>query len=86
MEKWYKASAEGGYPLSMLDYALIHLDNDDYSGYRHWTEEAARTGYTSGVYEYAMMFIDPRRESYRKDIVKGYGLLTLFLELDGGGG
>ena len=86
VEKWYKASAEGGYPLSMLDYALIRLDNDDYSGYMHWTEQAARKGYTSGVYEYSMMLIDPRRESHRKDIVKGYGLLTLFLELDGGGG
>lgn len=85
VEKWFKASAEGGYPLSMMDYATILLIIKDYSGYRYWIEKAAKTGYVSGVYEYSMMLVDPRYDGYKKDMVKGYGLLLLFLELDGGG-
>ncbi|WP_223825391.1 tetratricopeptide repeat protein [Halopseudomonas salina] len=85
VKKWYKASAEGGYPLSMKDYATILLIEKDYSGYRYWIEKVAETGYVSGVYEYSMMLIDPRYDGYKKDMVKGYGLLLLFLELEGGG-
>lgn len=35
VEKWYKASAEGGYPLSMVDYAVILLRKDNYAGYQY---------------------------------------------------
>ncbi len=86
VEKWYKASAEGGYPLSMAKYALIRLNKGDDEGYRRWTKTAAETGYAEAVYNYgAGMAVMPDEYGYEKDLVAGYGLLTLLLELDGGG-
>ncbi len=88
VEKWYKASAEGGYPLSMMDYAAILFKREDYAGFRHWVEQAARTGYVSAVFEYGAGFspvIDGFDYGYEEDLVKGYGLLSLLLALDGGG-
>lgn len=86
VEKWYKASAEGGYPLSMAKYALIRLNKGDDEGYRRWTKTAAETGYAEAVYNYgAGMAVMPDEYGYEKDLVSGYGLLSLLLELDGGG-
>lgn len=89
VEKWFKASAEGGYPLSMEDYATILLNKQDYAGYRLWVERAARTGYVSAVFEYGLGLapvIEDLDYGYEQDMVKAYGLLSLLLELDGGGG
>lgn len=88
-EKWYKASAEGGYPLSMEDYSTMLLNKHDYAGYRLWVERAAKTGYVSAVFEYALGLapvIDGLDYGYEENLVKAYGLLSLLLELDGGGG
>ncbi|MGB7388711.1 MAG: sel1 repeat family protein [Pseudomonas neustonica] len=89
VEKWYKASAEGGYPISMMDYAAILLKNRDYAGYRLWAERAAGTGYVHAVFEYGLGLapvVDDLDYGYKQDVVKAYGLLSLLLELDGGGG
>ncbi|MBL4610115.1 MAG: sel1 repeat family protein [Pseudomonas sp.] len=87
VEKWYKASAEGGYPLSMQDYALLLLSKDDYTGYQYWTERAAETGYANAVFNLGLgISLMADDYGYEQDLVKGYGVLSLLLELDGGGG
>jgi hypothetical protein len=86
VEKWYKASAEGGYPLSMEDYAVILLRKDDYAGYQYWMERAAKTGYVDAVFDLGIglsIMADDYR--YEQDLVKGYALVSLLMELDGGG-
>lgn len=81
VEKWFKASAEGGYPAGMMQYAGFLSKRGDEAGYRYWVEKAARTGNASGLYNYAMLFI----RGEEQDLIKGYGLMSLFLEMDGGG-
>ncbi len=81
VERWFKASAEGGYPAGMMQYAGFLSEEGDEAGYLYWVEKAARTGSASGLYNYAMFFI----RGQQQDLVKGYGLMSLFLEMDGGG-
>lgn len=50
--KWFKASAEGGYPKSMMEYAAILFESGDVEGFRHWNEQAALAGYAETVYGY----------------------------------
>jgi len=85
VERWYKASAESGYPPGMLSHALILMNKGDLTGYQHWAEEVAKTGYVSGVFEFGMLLVDPLHREFQQDLVKGYGVLSLLLELDGGG-
>ena len=86
VEKWFKASAEGGYPLGMMRHAGILADNADDAGYRYWMSKAASTGYARAVYALAALSgHEPERHGIELDLVKSYGLLHLLLELDGGG-
>jgi TPR repeat protein len=41
VEKLFKASAEGGYPPSMMEYGALLYGKDDIEGFRHWNEQAA---------------------------------------------
>lgn len=87
VEKWYKASAEGGYPLSMENYALTFLEKDDYAGYQYWMGRAAETGYVKAIFNLGLgISLMADDYGYEQDLVKGYGALSLLLELDGGGG
>lgn len=84
--KWFKASAEGGYPLSMENYQTILAESGDWYGVRYWHRKAAETGYASGIYTLASYLShEPEGYGHELDLVKGYGLLSLLLELDGGG-
>jgi len=84
--RWFKASAEGGYPKSMRYYIAILADKGDWEGIRHWHYEMAKTGFADGVFELGLHLIhQPKRYDYKLDLVRGYGLLSLLLELDGGG-
>jgi TPR repeat protein len=86
VETWFKASAEGGYPLGMMRYAGILADNADEAGYRYWMNKAAKTGYARAVYALAALSgHEPEEYGVELDLVKSYGLLHLLLELDGGG-
>ncbi|WP_339527586.1 tetratricopeptide repeat protein [Pseudomonas sp. EL_65y_Pfl2_R96] len=87
IEKWFKASAEGGYPKGMREYAVILGEKKDMEGYRQWNEKAALTGYASSIFEYGSdLAHEPDLYGYPLDIVKGYALIYLLKELDGGGG
>ncbi|MEO4016977.1 tetratricopeptide repeat protein [Pseudomonas rossensis] len=85
--KWFKASAEGGYPKSMMEYAAILFESGDIEGFRHWNEQAALVGYADTVYGYGSDIAhEPDTYGFPLDIIKGYALVYLLSELDGGGG
>jgi TPR repeat protein len=85
--KWFKASAEGGYPKSMMEYAAILFESGDVEGFRHWNEQAALVGYADTVYGYGSYIAhEPDTYGFPFDIIKGYALVYLLSELDGGGG
>ncbi|KRV02463.1 Uncharacterised protein [Pseudomonas aeruginosa] len=85
-EKWIKASAEGGYPKAMMTYVGILHDKGDMETARYWIEEAAKTGFKSGVSSFgAYLGHAPAKFGFPLDVVKGYGLISLLRELDGGG-
>ncbi|MGE8145243.1 tetratricopeptide repeat protein [Pseudomonas frederiksbergensis] len=87
IEKWFKASAEGGYPKSMMEYAAILFEKSDIKGFRYWNEQAALAGYASTVYGYGSdLAHEPDTYGFPFNIVKGYALIYLLRELDGGGG
>ncbi|MGE8145241.1 tetratricopeptide repeat protein [Pseudomonas frederiksbergensis] len=87
IEKWFKASAEGGYPKGMREYALLLSEKNDMEGYRKWNEKSALTGYVSTIFEYGSdLAHEPDLYGYPLDAVKGYALIYLLKELDGGGG
>lgn len=87
VEKWFKASAEGGYPKAMMEYAAILFEKGDTEGFRQWNEKAALTGYAPTVYGYGSdLAHEPDTYGYPFDPVKGYALIYLLKELDGGGG
>ena len=84
--KWLKASSEGGYPKAMMAYVAVLYKEGDMAGVRHWLEEAAKTGEQNAVSTYgAYLTHTPDRVGYPLDLVKGYGLVSLLQELDGGG-
>ena len=87
VEKWFRHSAEGGYPLGMMQYAETLALNGDDEGYRYWMRKSASIGYAEAVYAIAVLSAhEPKRYGVELDLVKGYGLLHLLLGLDGGGG
>ncbi|AHZ67379.1 hypothetical protein OU5_0300 [Pseudomonas mandelii JR-1] len=87
IEKWFKASAEGGYPKSMMEYAAILYEKGDMDGFRHWNEQAALAGYASTVYGHGSdLAHEPDKYGFPFDIIKGYALVYSLRELDGGGG
>lgn len=86
VEKWYQASAEGGYPPGMQRYAGILSQRNDHEGQRYWLRKAAEKGYASSVFNYAWTYIERYQEqNNEEDLIKAYGLISLLLELDGGG-
>jgi hypothetical protein len=85
-EKWLKASSEGGYPKAMIEYISILYERGDMEGVRHWLELAAKTGYQDAVSSYgAYLAHTPDKVGYPVDLIKGYALISLLKELDGGG-
>lgn len=52
VEKLFKASAESGYPPSMMEYGALLYEKGDIEGFRHWNEQAALASYATTVYGY----------------------------------
>ncbi|WP_256588547.1 tetratricopeptide repeat protein [Pseudomonas sp. HMWF021] len=87
VEKWFKLSAEGGYPKAMMNYAALLYERGDVEGYRSWVEKTALTGYATTVFGYgADLAHEPDTFGYPLDLIKGYALIYWLSELDGGGG
>jgi len=87
VEHWAKASAAGGNPKGMMEYAAILFEKGDVEGFRHWNEQAALLGYATTVYGYGSdLAHEPDTYGFPYDVIKGYALIYLLKELDGGGG
>jgi TPR repeat protein len=86
VERWMKASAEGGYPPGMMGLAAVSVEKNDLESFRLWNEKAAASGYVEGVFGYgSYLGEDPSNYGFKLDLVKSYALLSLLYELDGGG-
>ncbi|MBV7515836.1 tetratricopeptide repeat protein [Pseudomonas sp. PDM25] len=88
VERWFKAAAENGIPQAMVKYAVIIYENHgDLAIARHWIEESAKTGYDNAIGHLGAEYAHERKYfGFPLDLVKGYGLMSLLLVLDGGGG
>ena len=87
VEKWFKLSAEGGNPRSMMELAALLFEKGDIEGFRHWNEQAAVSGYAESVYGYGSYLAhEPDTYGFPYDPVKGYSLIFSLSSLDGGGG
>ncbi len=85
-ERWFEVSALNGHPLSMMRHAAVLIVEGDNAGYRYWLEKAAATGYASAVFGLGIYSAhEPEKADIELDLVKGYALVTMLLELDGGG-
>lgn len=87
VEKWFKASAESGYPPGMMTYAEILYKRNDLETVRYWIKKAAEQGHLEAAYSYGayMAHYPDDKVGYPLDLVKGYALVSLVAELDGGG-
>ncbi|AZD02268.1 tetratricopeptide repeat protein [Pseudomonas chlororaphis] len=86
-ENLLKQAAEGGSPKAMMEYFGLLRAKNDLAEARYWLERAAETGYESGVYAYGyFLAVEPDALGFKANIVKGYALISLLKELDGGGG
>lgn len=87
VERWFKASAEGGDPEAMFSYAnLLYENNGDMKEVAHWLKRSAEGGYIAGVSNYAIRLAHlPDELGYPLDLVKAYGLTYLLSKLEGGG-
>ncbi|WXL24748.1 sel1 repeat family protein [Ectopseudomonas mendocina] len=87
IEELYKKSADAGFPKSIGNYAGLMIEKGDLATARMLLKKAAETGMESSVYTYGSFLAhEPDEVGYKLDLVKGYGLVSLLLELDGGGG
>jgi TPR repeat protein len=86
ISKWLKAASEGGNPKAMMDYIEILYKKGDFEGVRHWLQAAAETGDQKAISSYGSFIAHaPDQVGYPLDLVKGYALISLLKELDGGG-
>jgi TPR repeat protein len=86
VSRWLKAASEGGNPKAMMDYIEILYKNGDLEGVRHWLQVAAETGDQKAISSYGSYLAHaPDQVGYPLDLVKGYALISLLKELDGGG-
>lgn len=86
VEELLKKSAEGGFAKGMSQYVAILRQNGDVDGARTWIRKTAEAGMAGAVGTYgAYLAHVPDEVGYPLDLVKGYGLVSLLLELDGGG-
>ncbi len=87
VEKWLKASADGGYSRGMFLYANYLYDNNgNISDIAYWIKKAAEGGHIDSVSTYAENMSESSNElNHPLDIIAAYGLTLLLSELDGGG-
>lgn len=86
VKELFKQSAEGGYPRAIFAHAGAFQVEGDLKNSQIWLKKGAETGYESMFGDYAYSLSDPgNRWGLETDYVKSYGLMSLMLELNGGG-
>lgn len=87
IEELIKKSAEGGFVNGMGAYFGILQEKGDLAAARALLVKIAETGDEGAIRSYgAYLAHTPNTLDFPLDLVKGYGLIFLLLELDGGGG
>jgi hypothetical protein len=85
IEKWYRASAESGYPPGMNRYAFLLKKRGDLQGLAYWIEQSAKAGDFGAMSTYAAWSAHmPNEVGNPLDLVKAYGLTLLMAEADPG--
>ncbi|CEL27777.1 tetratricopeptide repeat protein [Pseudomonas sp. A1230] len=87
IEKWFKASAEAGFPPGMYLYAnYLYEHNGDMSEIGSWLRKTAEAGHIDALVSYALNVAHiPDTYGFPLDLVKAYGFTYLVSELKGGG-
>lgn len=86
VEHWFLLSAKAGNPKAMMQLFGIYREKGELEQARYWVEKAALIGYEAGVYNYGyFLAVDPKALGFTEDKIKGYALISLLKELDGGG-
>ncbi|ROT99741.1 sel1 repeat family protein [Marinobacter sp. R17] len=50
--KWMRQSAEAGFPKAMVDLSYLYKDQDNLEKARYWVEQAGKTDYYVGIFNY----------------------------------
>jgi TPR repeat protein len=87
VKKWFKASAEGGYPPGMYLYAnYLYEHNGKKEEIGHWLKKTAEAGHIDALGSYALNIAHlPNSYDFPLDLVKAYGFTYLITQLQGGG-
>jgi TPR repeat protein len=86
VEKWFLLSAKGGNPKAMMQLFGIYREKGDLEQARYWVEKAASISYEAGIYNLGyFLALDPSALGFKENKIKGYALISLLKELDGGG-
>lgn len=87
IEELIKKSAEGGSVDGMNEYMIVFQERGELEKARYWLVNMAEAGDARAIGEYAagLAHTPGNRLGFPLDLVKGYGLMSLLLELDGGG-
>lgn len=81
-----RKSAEGGYAVGMAWHASNLAAENKLKKARYWLKKGAETGFTSAFYRYSAYQADPDNQfKMPVNLVESYGLMSLLLELNGGG-
>nr|WP_314874029.1 sel1 repeat family protein [uncultured Pseudomonas sp.] len=84
IDRLYKASAEGGYPRAMSQYAGILLLQGDVTGAQKWLMKTVAVGYIPAVATYASVLVDGKYYHLEKDLQMAYSLNLVLAEIDDG--
>lgn len=86
IKKWFKASAEGGYPPDMYLYAnYLYEHNGSKVEIGSWLKKTAESGHINALGGYALNIAHlPDTYGFPLDLVKAYGFTYLIANLKGG--
>lgn len=87
VERWAKASAEGGFAPAMTFYANFLYDNQrDMTQVGYWVKKAADAGHLEALGSYARYVAhSPDGLGYTFNLIEAYGITYLISKLTGGG-
>ena len=81
-----KSASENGNPKAMLRYFGKLRAQKSLLEARRWLEQAAETGYANAVYNYGyFLAVEPDALGFKRDLIKGYALISTLKTLNGGG-
>ena len=86
IEKWFKASAEGGFPPGMYLYAnYLYEHNGSKQDVGKWLKKTAESGHIDALGGYALNIAHlPDSYDFPLDLIKAYGYTYLISNLKGG--